>query len=58
VDCVRSLPPLGNGGAVMVAGDPEKISMARRASEGIPIDEAKYSEFLEVNREFEGGLLA
>ncbi|OGA54328.1 MAG: hypothetical protein A3G25_09970 [Betaproteobacteria bacterium RIFCSPLOWO2_12_FULL_63_13] len=58
VDRVRSMPPLSDGGAVMVAGDPEKISLARRTNEGIPIHDAQYSEFLELNREFQGALLA
>jgi ureidoglycolate dehydrogenase (NAD+) len=56
VDRVRSLPPLTAGATVMVAGDPEKRSLARRTSEGIPIDHAKYDEFLALNPEFESGL--
>lgn len=54
VDRLRSLPSAG--ATVMAAGDPEKINLLQRTSDGIPIDGAKYGEFLALNPEFESGL--
>ena len=45
VDSVRRMPSLSPEDEVMVAGDPEKRTWARRSREGIPVDESKYSEF-------------
>jgi len=52
-DRVRSLAPLAAGDEPMVAGDPEKRSFTRRSSEGIPVDDAKYEEFVALNQAFE-----
>ncbi len=49
---VRSLSPLRQDDMVMVAGDPEKQAFLRRSTEGIPVDEVKLTEFLEINPAF------
>jgi LDH2 family malate/lactate/ureidoglycolate dehydrogenase len=43
VDDIRAQP-----GTVMVAGDPEKRALAERSRTGIPLDDAKFDEFLEI----------
>lgn len=53
---VRRLPVLAAAEAVMVPGDPEKITARRRAVEGIPVDEDKYQEFVAINPAFERAL--
>lgn len=53
VERIRTMEPLVSDGEVMVAGDPEKKSLARRTVEGIPVDDVKYEEFLTVNPAFE-----
>lgn len=52
VERARALSPLRQEDMVMVAGDPEKQAFVRRSAEGIPVDEAKFSEFLELNPVF------
>jgi LDH2 family malate/lactate/ureidoglycolate dehydrogenase len=51
-DSIRSMQPMVAGDRVMVPGDPEKICQAARRREGIPIDEAKFSELLYTSRKF------
>ena len=50
---VRSLVPRDEGDEPMVAGDPEKRSFTRRSVEGIPVDDAKFAEFVALNQAFE-----
>jgi len=50
---VRSLAPLEEEDGPMVAGDPEKRCLTRRSSEGIPVDDAKFAEFVALNQDFE-----
>ena len=49
VDAVRKLSPLDPVQGVMAAGDPEKKTFAERSRLGIPVDEAKYEEFLSIS---------
>ena len=49
---VRALTPLAGVDGIMVAGDPEKASCLRRRAEGIPVDGAKYAEFVQLNPAF------
>ena len=58
VDRARQTPPLDETTPVMVAGDPEKRSVAARRRAGIPIDETKLQEFLALSSEFGDALLA
>jgi len=51
VDRIRVVEPLDNR-HVMVPGDPEKLSTVERSQNGIPIDEYKYNEFLDVSNIF------
>lgn len=51
VERVRALKPL-SGMEVMVAGDPEKHTMAQRKSSGIPIPENVWTEFLKISENF------
>lgn len=51
VDRVRALEPQGPG-PVMVPGDPEKKAFAARTQSGIPVDEEKLAEFLNVSADF------
>ena len=51
-DTIRAMPSVDPAVPVMVPGDPEKLSFAKRSAEGIPVDEAKYTEFLAVDPEF------
>ena len=52
VDSVRRMPSLSPEYEVMAAGDPEKRTKERRSREGIPVDESKYQEFLELSSAF------
>jgi len=45
LEWVRASPPLG-GEAVQVAGEPERRTRARRAEEGIPVDDNTWQELL------------
>lgn len=58
VERIRVMEPLVAGEAVMVAGDPEKKSFARRSIEGIPVDDVKYEEFLAVSAEFHKAVMS
>ncbi|MCL2123390.1 MAG: Ldh family oxidoreductase [Desulfovibrionaceae bacterium] len=55
-DAIRAMPSVDPGVPVMIPGDPEKQSFARRSAEGIPADEAKYKEFLAVDPGFADAL--
>jgi len=54
---IRNLKPL-EGKTVMVPGDPEKIAMAKRKKEGIPIEENVWKEFLAITEEFGNALIS
>jgi len=51
-DTVRALPRVDPAVPVMIPGDPEKLAFIQRTAEGIPVDEAKYKEFLAVDPRF------
>ena len=54
VNRIRALPRAPGADAdVMVPGDPEKRAADVRRVKGIPIDEAKFTEFLELSLDFE-----
>lgn len=55
-DRIRRMEPLNDYEKVMVAGDPEKLTAARRSKEGIPVDDVKADEFFEVSPEFKKAL--
>lgn len=48
----RAVPPLDPNRPVMISGDPEKQTAQQRAKSGIPIDDAKLGEFLQLSPEF------
>ena len=56
VDRIRALEPLDNS-PVMVPGDPEKLSTVERIQNGIPIDEFRYKEYLEITNLFSNCLI-
>lgn len=56
VERIRELEPLGNT-PVMAPGDPEKISTVERTQNGIPIDDYKYKEYLEISNLFSNCLI-
>lgn len=58
VNRLRGLSPLDPRDEVMVAGDPEKKSFIRRRIEGIPVDEVKYVEYVELNPVFERAVVS
>jgi hydroxycarboxylate dehydrogenase B len=43
---VKSSPPRPGTDAVLVAGEPERIAMARRLADGIPIDDTTWGEMV------------
>jgi uncharacterized oxidoreductase len=47
---VKSSPPRPGTDQVLVAGEPERISMARRLADGIPIDNNTWNELLAAAR--------
>ena len=49
---LRAMAPLDPHSPVLVPGDPEKQSYGRRLANGIPVDEAKFAEFLAVSPDF------
>lgn len=52
-DRIRVLSPSADADdAVMVAGDPEKRAYEVRRREGIPMDEEKFAEYLELTSDF------
>jgi uncharacterized oxidoreductase len=46
IDWVKSAPPRPGVDQVLVAGEPERLSMARRVKEGIPIDDTTWGELV------------
>jgi len=54
---IRALPPSDEADdIVMVAGDPEKRTYQVRLYEGIPMDDEKFAEFLEISGDFHEAL--
>lgn len=53
---VRSLPPAA--GHPMIPGDPEKRTEVERRQNGIPMDDAKFAEFLAVSPTFNEAAIA
>ena len=45
---VKASPPASNGRPVLIAGEPERLSRAQRLADGVPIDQASWSEILAV----------
>jgi len=56
VDSIRQLTPVG-GAKVMVPGDPEKASTIERLESGIPMEESRFGEFLELNPNFSKAII-
>lgn len=56
VDRIRQMEKIADDN-VMVPGDPEKRSRVIRLKEGIPIDEEKYLELLDISNEFKECLI-
>jgi uncharacterized oxidoreductase len=48
MDWVKASPPREGFGAVQVAGEPERISRARRMAEGVPVDATTWNEILDA----------
>jgi uncharacterized oxidoreductase len=46
IDWVKSAPPRPGVDRVLVAGEPERLSMAHRLKDGIPIDDTTWGELL------------
>jgi uncharacterized oxidoreductase len=46
IDWVKSAPPRPGVDQVLVAGEPERLSMARRLKDGIPIDDTTWGELV------------
>jgi ureidoglycolate dehydrogenase (NAD+) len=57
-ELIRALPKQDPQADVMVAGDPEKLAFLQRSAQGIPVDEAKFSEFLDLNPSFSTAVLS
>jgi ureidoglycolate dehydrogenase (NAD+) len=59
VEDIRTQPPRdGEADApVMVPGDPEKHSVARRLREGIPMDDEKFAEYCAISADFAEAVL-
>lgn len=53
-DRIRAMTPAADADQpIMVAGDPEKQNHRRRLAAGIPMDEEKFSEFMQLSPTFE-----
>jgi uncharacterized oxidoreductase len=50
IDWVKASPPRAGVAGVMVAGEPERASRARRRAEGIPVDLNTWQEILDAAR--------
>ena len=48
IDWVKASPPRDGFGAVQVAGEPERISRARRTADGVPVDTTTWNEILDA----------
>jgi len=46
IDWVKASPPRDGVDGVLVAGEPERASRARRSAEGVPVDETTWNEIL------------
>jgi uncharacterized oxidoreductase len=46
LDYVRSCPPADDGAPVLVPGDPERMTAARRLAGGMPLDETTWQELV------------
>lgn len=53
VQCLRQMPVADGFQQVLAAGDPEKNSVPHRLKTGIPIDETRFAEYLDVSPDFE-----
>jgi ureidoglycolate dehydrogenase (NAD+) len=56
-DRIRMLPKLSEE-EVMVPGDPEKKQFAERIKSGIPMDDIKFGEFMEISNSFENAVIS
>jgi len=56
-DRLRQLPLADDAEDVLVAGDPEKKTFQIRIKEGIPMDEEKFEEYLNISKAFEQALV-
>jgi len=43
---VKASLPVSNDHPVLIAGEPERLSRARRLASGVPIDQASWAEIL------------
>lgn len=57
VDRLRSMAPLDPDTPVLVPGDPEKRNHRHRLAHGIPVDEAKFEEFLKLSPNFSAAVI-
>lgn len=57
-DRARALDPMNEQVPVVVPGDPEKHSRAQRSTNGIPVDDALFREFVSLTPEFAGATRA
>ena len=48
VDYVKASPPADHDKPVLIAGDPERISLKERERDGIPIDENTWEQILDA----------
>jgi uncharacterized oxidoreductase len=48
---VKESPPAAPGGEVMVAGDPERKTVAERQTSGIPMDDGTWEEILQAGEQ-------
>ena len=48
VDYVKASPPADPDNPVLIAGDPERISLKERERDGIPIDETTWEQILDA----------
>jgi len=46
IDYIRGTPPAAGVEAVLVPGDPERASLARRSEEGLPIDDNTWADLM------------
>jgi len=56
VDRIRMMPKLSED-EVMVPGDPEKKAYAERIKSGIPMDDIKFGEFMEISDSFKKAVI-
>ena len=51
IDYVTSSPPADPAEPVLVPGDPERIALAKRMAEGIPVDPVTWDGILEAGEQ-------